>query len=255
MDEEIQVLQSIFLDDLTINQVNDRTIITITIYSHGEENEIDLDKRLLCITFIAELPATYPEHSSPKITLCQSRGLTDEQLTELKELIQSCLELNTGSCVLYECIESIRSKLSSYELPTEACAICLTMITDRNEIIRTNCHHFYHKDCLSSYVENKKLELEEKYNDAKKNGFSVEKDFRQDIEDPVCRQILSTTILEQLPPTNRTEHIDTKLHRELIQTLSPNIRQWQQQTQALFQQQKDKGGIIDLDRTQEIIFR
>lgn len=258
MDEEIDVLKSIYLDDLIIDHDDNQTKITITIYSHGEENEIDLDKRLLCITFIAQLPMTYPHCDSPKITLCRSRGLTDAQLNELNELINSCLELNSGSCVLYECIEIIRSKLTSYELPTEACAICLTNITDRNEIIRTNCHHFYHKDCLSSYVENKKIELEEKYSDAKKNGFHVEKDFRQEIEDPVCRQILSANILEQLPRMYPNKSIDNNLEREnqeLIRTLSPTIRQWQQQTQALFRQQQEKGGIIDLDRTQEIIFR
>jgi len=256
MDEELIVLKSIYLDDLIIINNDNQTSINITIYSNGDENDLDRDKRLLCITFIAELPSTYPDIDSPKITLCRSRGLTDEQLNELNISISSCLELNSGSCVLYECIELIRSKLSLYELPLEACAICLTLITNRNDIIKTNCHHFYHKDCLSSYVKLKKIELEEKYQEAKTNGFYIEKDFRNDIEDPVCRQILSNNIIEQLSSSliNHQSIDNNEENRELITKLSPYIRQWQERTHALFQQQKEKGGIIDLDKNQEMIF-
>jgi hypothetical protein len=255
MDEELSVLKSIFLDDLTINY-NQQTSINITIYSDGDENDLDRDKRLLHVTLIAELPSTYPDIDSPKITLCRSRGLTDDQLNELNSSISTSLELNVGSCVLYECIELIRSKLTFYELPTDACAICLTLITNRNEIIKTNCHHFYHKDCLASYVKIRKTELEEKYQEAKKNGFRIDKDYRNDIEDPVCRQILSKQILEELSSLSSFEKFsnDNDEHRELIESLSPHIRQWQERTHALFQQQKEKGGIIDLDKNQEIIF-
>jgi hypothetical protein len=255
MDEELGVLKSIYLDDLIINNENS-TSITITIYSHGDENDLDRDKRLLCVTFTAELPSTYPDIDSPKIILSRSRGLTDEQLNELNSSISSCLELNSGTCVLYECIELIRSKLSSYELPHEACAICLTLIDNRNDIIKTNCHHFYHRNCLSPYVKLKKLELEEKYREAKKNKFHIEKDFRNDIEDPVCRQILSNQIIEQLlsSSSNDQESNDQEENKELIEKLSPHIRQWQERTHALYQQQKEKGGIIDLDKHQEMIF-
>ncbi|CAF2542905.1 unnamed protein product [Rotaria sp. Silwood2] len=253
MDEEITVLKSIYLDDLIINN-DKKTSISITIYSNGDENDFDPDKRLLWVTLIAELPSTYPDIDSPKIILCRSRGLTDQQLDELNSSISSCLELNSGSCVLYDCIELIRSKLSLYELPHEACAICLTLINNRNDIIKTNCHHFYHKNCLASYVQLKKIELEEKYQEAIKCKFAIEKDFRNNIEDPVCRQILSSNIMEQLPSSSIETTNNNEENRKLIQNLSPNIRQWQERTHALFQQQKEKGGIIDLDKNQDIIF-
>jgi len=130
------------------------------------------------------------------------------------------------------------------------------LIDNRNDIIKTNCHHFYHKDCLSSYVKLKKIELEEKYQEAKLNGFYIEKDFRNDIEDPVCRQILSNNIIEQLSSSLLIEQTchDKEEHRDLIEKLSPYIRQWQERTNALFQQQKEKGGIIDLEKNQEMIF-
>ncbi|CAF2035860.1 unnamed protein product [Rotaria magnacalcarata] len=254
MDEELIVLKAIYLDDLIIS--NDKeTFIHIKIYSNGDENDFDHDKRLLYVTLIAELSSYYPETESPKITLCQSRGLKDEQLNELNSLISSCLELNSGSCVLYECIELIRSKLSSYELPHEACAICLTSIDNRNDIIKTNCHHFYHKNCLASYAKLKKVELEEKFQELINNKFFIEKDFRNDIEDPVCRQILSSTIIEQLLSSSSMKIInENHENEELIRNLSPTIREWQEKMNALFQQQKEKGGIIDLDKNQEIIF-
>ncbi|CAF0846545.1 unnamed protein product [Adineta steineri] len=81
--------------------------LNITIYSNGDENDLDHDKRLLCIAFIAELSSTYRDLNSPKITLCRLRGLTDEQINELDSLIYSCLESNIDSCVLYKCIENL----------------------------------------------------------------------------------------------------------------------------------------------------
>ncbi|CAF4739867.1 unnamed protein product [Rotaria sp. Silwood1] len=104
----------------------------------------------------------------------------------------------------------------------------------------------------------KKIELEEKYQEAIKCKFAIEKDFRNDIEDPVCRQILSSNIIEQLPlsslsSSNEIINNNNEENQELIRNLSSNIRQWQEKTHALFQQQKEKGGIIDLDKNQDII--
>jgi hypothetical protein len=253
MDEELSVLKSIYVDDLHVT-IDPTTTISMTIYANGDENDLDYDKRLLCITFTAELPSTYPEHHSPRLTLTHSRGLTDEQLSHLHGSLAACLDANQGSCVLYECIELIRSKLSNFELPHEACAICLTMIDNRLDVIRTNCHHFYHRACLGAYVRVKKIELEDQYRETIKNGFRLEKDFRHDIEDPVCRQILSYHIIEQLPIDVEHRTNDEKENQQFIDNLSPHVRQWQIKTQALFQQQKDKGGIIDLKRTHETIF-
>lgn len=253
MDEELSVLKSIYLDELTITY-GPTTTVSITIYSDGDENDLDREKRLLCVTVVADLPPTYPESDVPKLTLSRFRGLTDDQLSDLYAALASCLELNQGCCVLYECIETIRSKLSEFEVPHEACAICLTSIDNRLDAIRTNCHHFYHRACLASYVQTKKADLEEKYLEAKKNGFRLERDFRQDIEDPVCRQILASHIIEQLPSQLERTSNDPEENRELIENLSPQMRQWQERTHALFQQQKEKGGIIDVQRNQDIIF-
>ena len=255
MDEELNVLKSIYLDELTIS-VGPPTSISITIHSNGDENDLDRDKRFLCITLLADLPLTYPEHDAPKISLCRSRGLTDEQLHDLNSSIFACLECNPGSCVLYECIEMIRSKLSEFELPRESCAICLTLIDNRPDVIKTNCHHFYHRHCLASYVRLKKIDLEEQYAEAKRNGFRIASNFCQNIEDPVCRQILSQQVIAQLPAVDERPHNnddDEDNNRELIGKLSPHVRQWQEQTNALFLQQKEKGGIIDLTRNQDII--
>ncbi|CAF1472436.1 unnamed protein product [Adineta steineri] len=81
--------------------------LNITIYSNGDENELDHDKHLLCIILIAELPSIYPDLNSRKITLYRLRGLTDEQINKLNSLIYSCLESNIDSCVLYKCIEDL----------------------------------------------------------------------------------------------------------------------------------------------------
>ncbi|CAF1348600.1 unnamed protein product [Adineta steineri] len=138
-DEELNILISIYLDDLIINHDNPISL-NVTIYSNGDENDLDRDKRLLCTTFIAELPSTYPNLNSLKITLCRPRGLIDEQINGLNSLRYSCLESNIGSCVLYECIESTRSELFVYELPQKAGAICLMLIKHR-ELIESLSPH------------------------------------------------------------------------------------------------------------------
>ncbi|CAF1068250.1 unnamed protein product [Adineta steineri] len=81
---------------------------------NGDENDLDRDKRLLCITFIVEFQSTYPYLVSPKITLCHPPGLTDEQINELNSFIYSCFESNISSC--------------------EAYAVFLTLISNRNDI-------------------------------------------------------------------------------------------------------------------------
>ena len=253
MDEELTVLKSIYLDELCI-KTEPSTSITLIIYSNGDENDLDQYKRLLCVTFTAELPSTYPDVDSPKIILSRARGLSDEDLKNLTDSLDDCLQMNRGSCVLYECIELIRSKLSDYELPNEACAICLTSIDNRSETIRTNCAHFYHRTCLAHYVRMKRNELEEKYREAKANGFRIDRDFRHDIEDPVCRQILTENILRQLPTDIEFVSDDEKENKKLIENLSPQIRLWQQEVHALLEQQREKGGIIDPQKNQEIIF-
>jgi len=201
MDEELCVLTSIYSDDLNVTYDKDTSrpiSIRITIFSNGDENDLDHEKRLLCVTLIADLPESYPDLASPIITLCRSRGLTDAQLDKLNSSISSCLDSNRGLCVLYECIELVRSLLSSFELPSEVCAICLSPMYERKDIIKTNCHHFYHINCLTNYIQMKKNELELQYQEAKRNGFFIRNGFLDEIEDPICREILSKNVLEQL---------------------------------------------------------
>lgn len=254
MEEELIVLQSIYLDELSIENRHGKTYLTMNIYANGDENESNREKRLFSITFNGELSENYPESESPKISLSRARGLTDEDLKDLHESIDTCLANNQGSSVLYECIELIRTKLSLYDTPREPCAICLMSIEDRSETIRTNCDHFYHRLCLAVYVQTKKKELEEKYREASINGFQVDRDFRSDIEDPVCRQILSENILQQLPQQVSIQNDDQTETSRIIESLSPQLRVWQQETQILFERQREKGGIIESQRTPEIIF-
>ncbi|CAF0726243.1 unnamed protein product [Adineta steineri] len=86
IDEELNVLESIYVDDLIINYDNPVSL-NITIYSNEDDNHLDCDKRLLCITFTVELPSTYPDLNSPKINLCSPRRLTKEQIDQLNSSI------------------------------------------------------------------------------------------------------------------------------------------------------------------------
>jgi len=175
MDEELCVLMSIYFDELLITYTNDNNknrakSIKITIYSNGDENDIDNEKRLLCVTFNSELSSNYP-NESPLISLSQPRGLTDQQIDILYKTIETCLKNNQNSCVLYECIELVRDQLCKFEIPSENCAICLSSMNNRLKIIRTNCYHYYHLKCLAFYVKCKKLELKKQYEESKKMDF------------------------------------------------------------------------------------
>ncbi|CAF1571784.1 unnamed protein product, partial [Didymodactylos carnosus] len=73
---------------------------------------------------------------------------------------------------------------------------------------------------------------------------------------PVCRQLLSNDILTKVQTLTNESHkkkIEDDIENVMTKTISPKVRLWQQQMEILYQQQKEKGGIIDLERN-DLVF-
>jgi len=91
----------------------------------------------------------------------------------------------------------------------------------------------------------------------KKNGFYIKKDFLNEFQCPVCRQLLTDNILTKVDTSNNDDQQcsddDDNNSSIIIKKLSPKIKLWQQEMETLYQKQKEKGGIIDLQKT-DIVF-
>ncbi|XP_048352532.1 E3 ubiquitin-protein ligase RNF25-like [Sphaerodactylus townsendi] len=76
---EVEVLESIYLDELQVSKGNDRTMpweICITLYPATAE---DQDSQYVCFTLVLSVPTQYP-NEVPKIDIRNPRGLSDEQI-------------------------------------------------------------------------------------------------------------------------------------------------------------------------------
>ncbi|XP_068931248.1 E3 ubiquitin-protein ligase RNF25 isoform X2 [Petaurus breviceps papuanus] len=103
---EVEVLESIYLDELQVVQGNGRSSpweICITLHPATAE---DQDSQFVCFTLVLLVPAQYP-NEVPKISIRNPRGLSDEQIQKISQALSCVAEAGLGTAVLYELIEGV----------------------------------------------------------------------------------------------------------------------------------------------------
>nr|XP_015195076.1 PREDICTED: E3 ubiquitin-protein ligase RNF25 [Lepisosteus oculatus] len=104
VDSEIEVLQSIYLDELTVTHGPDSQypwLVSITLFPSTAQ---DCDSQYVRLTLSLALPAQYPS-CPPKISIHNPRGLSDEILRSVQQCLESLAQSSAGAPVLYELIE------------------------------------------------------------------------------------------------------------------------------------------------------
>ncbi|XP_006818085.1 uncharacterized protein LOC102804335 [Saccoglossus kowalevskii] len=219
--QELELLEAIYISELTVDQNVSDAACSLSLELHPATAE-DIDTQYVRITLVLKLSENYPQ-TVPEILIQNSRGLSDEQLTSLHAKLYHLAEERQGCAMLYELIELAKESLTRNNLPSVQCVICLYELMKDDEFIKTTCYHYFHSHCLANYIEHALHEEEQ-------------------VVCLVCREDIEydLDLLRQ-----------AELPRHLLEpdTYVPNseMRKQQEKMAALFQKQKNKGAIIDIE--------
>jgi len=219
-DEELEALEAIYMDDLIIN-IDELATLQMTLHPATADDD---DKKFVCLTLICTLTKQYPE-KKPSFDLKNPRGLSDAHLASIKENLEALAGQKIGEMMLYDLLEYARGSLTDNNHPSCVCPICLEYFKEEESFFRTECYHYFHFPCIQGYVKS----VTEKH------------------ICPVCRLEINDKDVETILNNNSKLSIDFESDKETSYTNTHEYKKWLAQCKAMFDKQKQKGGIIDLD--------
>ncbi|XP_070703247.1 E3 ubiquitin-protein ligase RNF25 [Pempheris klunzingeri] len=234
---EIEVLQSIYLDELLVNRREDGNLeVSLVLYPSTAEDSVSQFVRL---TLTLTLDQQYPS-SSPAISIHNPRGLSDDKLSS----VQKCLQLEAQSClgspVLYQLIEKAKEILTESNIPHGNCVICLYGFKEGETFTKTSCYHYFHCHCLGRYVSHSESELRQREKELEEDKTRDRTDHQElTVVCPVCREPLIYDVDQLLSsPAPQLPELDEA-------AIGSHFQQKWCELQKLLERQRSKGGIID----------
>ncbi|XP_070779966.1 E3 ubiquitin-protein ligase RNF25 [Enoplosus armatus] len=234
---EIEVLQSIYLDELLVNRREDGGWeVSLVLYPSTAEDSVSQFVRL---TLTLTLDQQYPS-SSPAIAIHNPRGLSDDKLSS----VQKCLQLEAQSClgspVLYQLIEKAKEILTESNIPHGNCVICLYGFKEGETFTKTSCYHYFHCHCLGRYVSHSESELRQREKELEEDKTRHRTDYQElTVVCPVCREPLTYDVDQLLSsPAPQLPELDEA-------AIGSKFQQKWCELQKLLERQRSKGGIID----------
>ncbi|XP_071321666.1 E3 ubiquitin-protein ligase RNF25 isoform X2 [Trachinotus anak] len=234
---EIEVLQSIYLEELQVNRREDGCWeVSLVLYPSTAEDSVSQFVRL---TLTLTLDQQYPS-SSPAISIHNPRGLSDDKLSS----VQKCLQLEAQSClgspVLYQLIEKAKEILTESNIPHGNCVICLYGFKEGEAFTKTSCYHYFHSHCLGRYASHSERELRQREKELEEDK-TRERTACQELTVvcPVCREPLAYDVDQLLSsPAPQLPELDEA-------AIGSDFQQKWFDLQKLLERQRSKGGIID----------
>ncbi|KAK7818910.1 hypothetical protein U0070_001113 [Myodes glareolus] len=235
---EVEVLESIYLDELQVMKGNGRSSpweIFITLHPATAEVQ---DSQFVCFTLVLQVPVQYP-HEVPQISIRNPRGLSDEQIHKISQALGHVAEEGLGTAMLYELIEKGKEILTDNNIPHGQCVICLYGFQEKEAFTKTPCYHYFHCHCLARYIQHMEQELKTQGQEQERQHV-VPKQKAVGVQCPVCREplVYDLASLKAAPEPQQP--------MELYQPSAESLRQ-QEELKRLYQRQQEKGGIIDLE--------
>ncbi|XP_045711950.1 E3 ubiquitin-protein ligase RNF25 [Phyllostomus hastatus] len=235
---EIEVLESIYLDELQVVKGNGRSSpweIHITLHPATAE---DQDSQYVCFTLVLRVPAQYP-NEVPQISIRNPRGLSDEQIHKISQALSQVATAGLGTAMLYELIEKGKEILTDNNIPHGQCVICLYGFQEKEAFTKTPCYHYFHCHCLARYIQHMEHELQAQGQEEERQHAAA-KQKAVGVQCPVCREplVYDLASLKAAPEPQQP--------MELYQPNAESLRQ-QEELKRLYQRQQERGGIIDLE--------
>nr|XP_048314985.1 E3 ubiquitin-protein ligase RNF25 isoform X2 [Myodes glareolus] len=234
---EVEVLESIYLDELQVMKGNGRSSpweIFITLHPATAEVQ---DSQFVCFTLVLQVPVQYP-HEVPQISIRNPRGLSDEQIHKISQALGHVAEEGLGTAMLYELIEKGKEILTDNNIPHGQCVICLYGFQEKEAFTKTPCYHYFHCHCLARYIQHMEQELKTQGQEQERQHVVPKQ--AVGVQCPVCREplVYDLASLKAAPEPQQP--------MELYQPSAESLRQ-QEELKRLYQRQQEKGGIIDLE--------
>ncbi|XP_051572714.1 E3 ubiquitin-protein ligase RNF25-like isoform X2 [Myxocyprinus asiaticus] len=234
---EIEVLQSIYLDELSVTQKDEGGwTVSLVLYPSTAEDSLSQFVRL---TLTMDLDSEYPR-TSPCFSIHNPRGLSDDKLLSLQRSLQMEAESCLGTPALYQLIERAKEILTESNIPHGNCVICLYDFKEGEVFTKTSCYHYFHSHCLGRYITHSEMELKEREKELEKDKTRDRTEEEElPVVCPVCREPLTYDVgaLLSSPAPSFTQQEDAGIGREFK-------KKWAE-LQKILERQKEKGGVID----------
>lgn len=235
--EELEVLESIYLDDIKVSKDEGNSPVSIQLQLHPATGD-ELDKRYVCMTLTLNLPQQYPDEV-PDIVITNPRGIAEEEVQSLLEELENLALERVGGEMLYELIEVAKESLTDGNVPYCPCTICCEHFTEEDMFTKTDCYHYFHNNCLQRYITHQ-LGVQEQEKKSHIQHTEINEDDKK-IKCPVCREEISY-VQEFLQ-----DDFSNLTKDETFYQPSCDLRVWQKNMAELYLKQKEKGGIIDVE--------
>ncbi|KAL7292239.1 hypothetical protein TKK_0014187 [Trichogramma kaykai] len=237
--DEIEALQAILLDDELRIVENDRgepeVVEALVFPSTGEDSE----SQYVCVKLNVTLVPNYPD-AKPIVSLRNPRGLDEDTVKKIQKDVDAKCEDFIGQPVIFELIELVREHLTTSNLPTGQCAVCLYGFRDGDKFTKTECYHHFHSHCLAAHV----VASEKSYNEEQDKLPLWQKDATNKFQAlcAVCREPISCDVssLISAPPP-----LDVEAATGFV--LTQELQEMQRQMAELYVYQQSRGGIIDIE--------
>ncbi|XP_061081277.1 E3 ubiquitin-protein ligase RNF25 isoform X2 [Conger conger] len=234
---EIEVLQSIYLEELRVSRKSDRDWdVSVDLYPSTAEDSLSQFVRL---TLTLTMDSQYPS-SAPSISIHNPRGLSDDKLLSVRRCLEAEAQACLGTPVLYQLIQKAKEILTESNIPHGSCVICLYGFKDGEVFTKTGCYHYFHSHCLGRYAAHSESELQERAREREEDKTRGRMEGQElSVVCPVCREPL-TYDLEVLL-NSPTPHFPKT--EETV--LGPEFRKKWAKLQSVLERQRERGGVID----------
>nr|CAB3265652.1 E3 ubiquitin-protein ligase RNF25-like [Phallusia mammillata] len=237
IDDEVMVLESIYEElEVTRNDRNQISNVGITLLP-ATANNAKVQHVKLQLRF--DISEKYPI-TPLNVVFVSSRGMSDDHLQKLKDLLDKHIQQSQNENILFPLIEIAKDSLTSNNIPSSPCPICLFSFRAFDVFEKLECFHHMHSFCMFQYVTNYLGQQKQEALEAKKhNKHANIQNTGNQIPCPVCR-ILTTFDLDSLENSQEPVHNETSLNWNGIRRLMKSMNN-------TYERQKQCGGLIDLE--------
>jgi len=164
-------------------------------------------------------------HKEMTFEFFHSRGLSDQRLLEIREIVENRIKEDEGEGILFEIIDLIKDNLTTNNVPSDHCPICLVNFHQADKLLKTSCYHHFHLYCFKNYI-----------NIALKD--QTEEVVDEEVPCPKCRQKI------QINSDEIQQEVNEPYDDDVVEFDCQKFHEKNKKLKRIYEKQKRRGGII-----------